>query len=427
MGEGPPGPIRDTTVSLFSPARNSVLLLLALAAFSGPAFVAYSGQTPALAIWLRFAAMLVAGVVIAFLRLRDPVLTLAAVLAPLPGVSLFFGGTIETPLEPADACLAALVYVLGFSVSLTAGDRFAAHVADDEPPHVAAILVLQKSMRSFAPILIVAVFLPGVLIAAGPPGSATPALLLSIGNALAATSAWLAVPLAGSFVAGSEDFIARTNRSRESWGLRLEPAMRAARSPWAMSASGIFIVLTVLAAFGSASLAIGKDVEGSLPSLAAGAFAAVLTGAFLAASSWRRAVATSVSTSAALLFGAWGFARAAAMLDAPHLLLTSGLCAIAFLPIAATAAAATLSERNDAASASEAGILSAGPSAATGSCAALVLLAPWYRQIGDARAGFVLAIILAAGGALVFQPAITGALEELLPRRRSLSERYRVK
>ncbi|HUO93517.1 MAG TPA: hypothetical protein VMU22_11370 [Rhizomicrobium sp.] len=414
-------------MSLFGPARNSVLILLALAALSGPAFIAYSGLTPAFGIWIRFAAMLVAAAVIAVLRLRDPLLAAAAVLGPLPGVSLFFGGTIDAPLDTAGALLAALVYVTGFSVALIAGDRFAAHVADDESPHVAAILVLQHSARLFAPIAGVAALTPAVIIAAGPPGSASPALLLSIGNALAAASSWLAVPLAGSLLAGSEDFIVRTNRIRESWWLRLGPVTRAAQPPWALSMSGIFAVLVTLAAFGSAGLAIAGDVEASFPSLAAGTLVVIAAGAFLAAAEWRRAIAASLSTCCALLFAAWGYVRSGAPLDAPHLVLSAGLCAIAFLPIAATAAAAALSGRQDAVSASEAGTLVAGPVAATAATAGLVLLAPWYRQIGDARAGFVLAIILAAGGALVFQPAITGAFEDLVPRRQTLAERYRVK
>ena len=82
---------------------------------------------------------------------------------------------------------------------------------------------------------------------------------------------------------------------------------------------------------------------------------------------------------------------------------------------------------SDAVSASEAGILGSGPAAATGILGTLIVLAPWYREFGAARAGFVLAILFAAMGALVFHPAVTTALEEIVPRRQTLAERYRVK
>jgi hypothetical protein len=233
------------------------------------------------------------------------------------------------------------------------------------------------------------------------------------------------VPLAGSFLSGSEDFIARINRTREDWTRRFEQIARVARSPWAMSAAGILLVLLVLGVFGSGKLAAGKNLV--LRFDAAGAAVVMLAAAFLAGRDWRRALGVFFATGGAVVYGLWGYARAGAVLDTSLLLLTAGLGAICFTPIAAVAADAAQSGRGDAASASEAGILGSGPAAATGIFGTLIVLAPWYRDFGAARAGFVLAILFAAAGALAFHPAVTTALEEIVPRRQTVAERYRVK
>ena len=134
-----------------------------------------------------------------------------------------------------------------------------------------------------------------------------------------------------------------------------------------------------------------------------------------------------VAAGGALTYGFWGYARAGAAFDAPLMLLTAGLGAICFTPIAAIAVDAVQSGRGDAVSASEAGILGSGPAAATGILGTLIVLAPWYREFGAARVGFVLAILFAAAGAVVFHPAVTSALEAIVPRRQTVVERYRVK
>jgi hypothetical protein len=174
-------------------------------------------------------------------------------------------------------------------------------------------------------------------------------------------------------------------------------------------------------------LVVGKDLKSLLPSDAVAALVVVAAPTVIALRDWRRTIAVCAATIGSLLFGAWGYARSGAAFDASLLLLTCGLSGICFVPITATAATAVLSGRSDTAGASEAGVVAVGPTVATGTLSALVLLAPWYREIGEARAGFVLAVVFAAGGALVFQPAMASALEEMLPRRQTLAERYRVK
>jgi hypothetical protein len=422
MDDGATGPTRDA--SLFGPARNTILLLLGAAVVAAPLFFAVAGQVPEFEFSLQFAAMLLAAAVIALSRFRDPVLTIAAALAPLPGLSLVFCGTFGTPFAAIAATLGALVYALGFSVALVAGDSFAVRVADGEEPKASVILTLQAGVRFVGPVLIVALGLP-VLLAVADSRHLTLPLLLAGGNALAVLSSWLVVPLAGSFLSGSEDFIARTNRTREGWARRFEQIARAARSPWAMSATGILVVLLVLGIFGSMKLVAGK-----YPALrfdAVGAAVVILIAAFLAGRDWRRGFAVFFATGGALIYGLWGYARAGAVFDSPLLLLTAGLGAICFAPIAAVAVDAVMSGRNDAASASEAGVLGSGPAATTGILGTLILLAPWYREFGVARAGFVLAILFAAAGALVFHPAVTSALENIVPRRRTAAERYRIK
>jgi hypothetical protein len=424
MDDGAAGPSRDATVSLFGPARNTILLLLGVAAFAAPLFSVIAGQAPGIGFSLRFAAMLLAAAVIGLSRFRDPMLAVAGALAPLPGVSLVFCGALGTPLSSIAVSLGALVYALGFSIALIAGDGFAMRIADGEEPKSSVMLTLQSGIRFVGPVLVVVLGLPALL-AVADSQRLTPSLLLACGNALAALSSWLAVPLAGSFLSGSEDFIARTNRTREDWARRFEKIALTARSPWAMSVTGILVVLLVLGAFGSVKLDVGKDP--ALRSDAAVAAVVILAAAFLAGRDWRRAFAVFLATGGALIYSLWGYTRAGAAFDAPLMLLTAGLGAICFTPIAAVAVDAVLSGRSDAASASQAGILGSGPAAATGILGTLIVLAPWYREFGAARVGFVLAILFAAAGALVFHPAVTSALEEIVPRRQTAAERYRVK
>lgn len=424
MDDGATGPSRDTTVSLFGPARNTILLLLGMAAIAAPLFSLAAGQLPGMGFSLRFAAMLTAAAALALSRFRDPVLAVAGALAPLPGVSLVFCGAFGTTLSSDSASLGAFVYALGFSVALIAGDAFAMRVADGEEPKTSTMLTLQGGVRFVGAVLVVVLGLP-VLLAVADPQRLTPSLLLAGGNALAVLSSWVAVPLAGSFLAGSEDFIARTNRAREDWARRFQTIALAARAPWTMSATGILIVLLVLGVFGSLKFDAGKNA--ALRFCAVGGAVVTVAAAFFAGRDWRRAFAVSLAAGGALIYGLWGYARAGATFDASLILMTAGLGAICFVPIAAVAVHADLSRRSDAASASEAGILATGPAAATGILGTLIVLAPWYREFGAARAGFALAILFAAAGALVFHPAVASALETIVPRRQTLAERYRVK
>lgn len=424
MDEGATGPGHTATVSLFGPARNTILLLLGAVAVAAPLFSVVAGQALELGFSLRFGVMLLAAAVIAISRFRDPALAIAGALSPLPGVSLVFCGLFGTPFAPLVTALGALVYALGFAIALIAGDGFAVCIAAGEDPKASVMLALRGGVRFVGPVLVVVLGLPALL-AISDPQRLAPSLLLAGGSALATLSAWLVVPLAGSFLSGSEDFIARTNRTREDWARRFEKIALTARAPWAMSVTGIFVVLLVLGVFGSVKLGAAED-----PTLrfdAAGAACVILAAAFFAGRNWRRALAVAFATGGALIYGLWGYARAGADFDAPLMLLTAGLCAICFVPIAAVAAEAVQSGRTDAASASEAGILGSGPAAATGILGALVVLAPWYREFGSARVGFVLAIVFAAAGALVFHPAVASALEDVVPHRRTVAERYRVK
>jgi hypothetical protein len=371
--------------------------------------------------------MLLAATAIAFSHLRDPVLALSAVLAPLTGVSLVLCGASNLPALLPAGFLAALVYVLGFAVALAAGDRFASRVADGEDSETAARATLQPDTRRFASALVFSTAMPCILAVNAPARLGSIALLLTAGNAVAILSAWFAVPLAGSFVAGGEDFIARANRIRESRQFRFERVAKAAQPPWASSAAGILVVLLAVAFFGSARLVVAPELRRVLLLDIAGAVILLSIAAYLATGAWRRAAAVWVAMAGASLFGVWGFARTGAVFDAPLALATAELCAICFLPIAWVAASAAISGRDDAAGASEAGLADGGATAATAFFAALILLLPWYRDIGAADAGFVLAIGFAAGGALAFQPAVASALEDLVPRRKNLAQRYRVK
>jgi len=426
-GRGAAGLSSEATVSLFRPARNTILVFLFFA--TGAAI--WFGVTARPPLWmesvLKLAAMLVTATLLALSQYRAPLFALGLVLGALPGAAFAFAAAaLATTLLPS-GLLIALAAGLGFAVALSSAERFALRVIDSEEPEREAVALLLEERLFVVSILIVATAAPAIVAIAGSRISLFDALLFAGSNAAAVLCAWVAVPLLCSFTRVGEEFIASTNRIRESWTRRLDGVAATARSPWAWSAAGILLVLLALAFFGSTNMPIADDVRGRLDILAGATVAVVLAGALIAARDLRRALATCLTTLSILVFADWGLARLGAPLYEATLHLEAALLAIGFVAVAATAAAAARSARAEAAGASEAGVFAAGPSAAIGMLSALVFVALWYPEGGSTWLGALLALAFAGTGALVFQPALACVLETLLPRRKTIAERYRVK
>jgi hypothetical protein len=426
-GRGATGLSSEVTVSLFRPARNTLLVFLFFATGAAIWFGVKAGAPLWMEFVLKLAVMLVTAALLALSQYRAPLFALSIVFAVLPGAAFAFAVTaLATTSIPAGLVI-ALAAALGFAVALSSAERFALRVIESEDPEREAVTLLFEERLFLVSIVIVAAAAPAVTAIASPRASLFDTLLFAGCNAAAAFCAWVAVPLLCSFLRVSEDFIASTNRIRESWTRRLDGAAAAARSPWAWSAAGILVVLLALAFFGSTNIQIAGGVGARLGLMSGAAAAVVLIGALVAARDVRRAVATSITTLSVLAFEAWGFARLSAPLDGATLHLGAALLAIGFVAVSATAAAAARSARAEAAGASKAGVFAAGPSAATGMLGALAFVALWFPESGTAWLGALLALVFAGAGALVFQPALACVLETLAPRRKTIAERYRVK
>lgn len=414
-------PDLDARSRLLMRLRFVVLVLLGAVTFAALSAGPLMGRLPGLGFSLKFLAMLVLGLGIAFFALRQSVLAAAAALAPLPGAAFVFCGAMRQDAATAWSVPVALVYALGFGLALIIGERFAAGVADGKTPDDAAIAALRGEAWLVAALVVGAAAIPALLAALGPPSGAALATLLAWTNAAALLGAYFVVPLAGSIPALGEDFIVRTNRLHEAWARALEPLAIFGAPPWDWSGAGILMVFLVLAVFGSARLALSDEAHAALSGAGAGAgvAGALLLAALATARSWRRGLGLGLAVASVLPLCAWGYARAGALVDTRLFVLTAELAVLALVPAAVALRPA----------APDALPTGSGPSGAplAAALAALVLLAPWFRDLGAARLGFALGLVAAAAAAAIFAPALAGAIEGLFPRRVSLSERYRVK
>lgn len=416
IGKGPPT-IRGTW-------RVALPVILAMIAGGALLTGMVTGRVPGFGFWLKFATMLATAGIIAYLQFRSSVLALAAALGPLPASAIVLCLALRMPAPFPFSLPGALVYAFGFLVIVTLIARTITSVPEGAP------LVPHPGRRGDAiaagAVAATALFMPAIVALIGPQRLSLEAFLLAAGNGTSVLIAPMAVAVAREFLADDEDYIARTNRIREGWTRLLEPLSSVGRSPWNWSTTGIFVVFVVLAAFaiaGARSMGVAENLR------EAASYAAVflLIASFAVARDWRRALAVWFVGIAIVPVAMWGYARSGANLGGLLVPATADLWVLGFVPIASVAASATRSGREDPESALAAGIVEAGPAAAMGVIATLLMLGPWYREEGTARLGIFLAVGFAAGGALVFQPALAGAIYQLVPRRKSLAERYRIK
>jgi len=415
----------ESTVNLFRPVRVTILLLfcIALGVVLPAGRLAGFAADPGFV--LKFAAMVIAAFGIGYLLFRSFILALSAALAPLPGAGL---AALCLALSPVSFGLgAAFGYALGFSLALIVGNRYAARVAGGETPEDAVSAALRGALSAtVASGAVTSALL--CLLSIGHAHALFPAaLFLAAANAAVLVSAYLVVPFAASLVPVGEDFIAASNRTGEAWARRLDAMARISQPPGNWSAAGVFAIFMVLAWFGGVGAGIAKEIWPVIGRDLAWGLASLFLAAVFVARDWRRALAVWASAAGALLMGVWGLTRSNLALNAQQLIFLAELASICFVPIAAVAAGAAQIAGEDSASASQAGISSDGAAALSGSVAALVLLAPWYRDAQGQILGCILAIVFAAAAALVFQSALTRTLEAVIPRRRSLAERYRLK
>lgn len=417
----------DTRAAHYRVVRACVLITLGAAALAALAAISSSGHRPGGAIAIWWAATIAIALGLVYLHFRHWGLALSVALAPVPAVA---GAVLFATQGPAPAEMSIVIaYLLGFAAALALADGFADEIVEGARVDRA----IRADWRSQAPaitaILAMAAVLPAIFAVAGSTAERSATLLSVWANAASILCALLTVPLAASFFSFGEEFISDTNRLREDWNRRLERVIAVAQPRWSWSAAGILAVFVALAVFGGQSLRATPNSKLNEGILAAAGFVILLAAAAIAAGSWRRAIALAIAAVSGLLLCCWGFARAGAILDARLLALALDMLALLFAPLAILAGSAAHAVRagDDTAEASAHALTRKGPIALLLSLGGLVLLAPWYRELDRASLGVAFALLFAAAAAVLFLPALTGVIEALIPRRRGMAERYRIK
>lgn len=395
---------------------SRIALLVAFCVVTALPFVNVltSGVSDGRADLVRCVATTIAGLIVGWLYFRNLALAAATALAPLCATGMALVGLAHVrdlpPLTPA------LVYCFGFVAALVAGERWIVGVLGGLPEDAALTDVIRRGRRSLAALALFGVLAPWIfLAAAGEQGAAPAAAWLGAADLIALAGALAAVYVASGLVDAGEDFIANANRVRERAMRGIDVVAGVTERPWSHSLAGVFAVFVVVAYFGTGNVPEVRLV-GGFALLALGGAAVILA-------DWRRALAMAAVLAGSLLFGLWGFARAAFVPDRATALLLAGLAAIAFA--IQTGVAARVSGTEPAAF--RAALLDGGPAAAAAAPGVLFMLVPWLGAAPRGALGMALFVLFAGAGAVCFVPALADSLETVLPRRRPLADRYRVK
>jgi hypothetical protein len=379
----------------------SILALLGAAASFRLAFLFH--RLPELAL------VVVCLAAISYAQLRHAGLTALVIAAPLPGVLgaslasvLIFPGSHRTAFP-------LVAYLAGFFVADTLAAEIALRVGEGSPPPAAS----QGAQAQLMPAVLGALAL-AVLFAARNP------LAWSAATAGAGLCAWIALPLAASFLPFGEDYIARINRLRERREHWLDYLAPFAYPRWGWSLSGVAVILCVLGYFEAARAVPAWPQVSRADLIWLGSILTLLAGAVLAIRDWRRALAALLACLPAAFLALWLLAGSRAW-SAGWPALGLGAMAVYFI----SARTASFVQAGEPASVASLRALTRHGAAILFAAAACALpLALFDRMTGIAPAA---AVLLGAFNALVFAPAFSIVIEGLFPRRATIEARYRVR
>ncbi len=369
-----------------------------------------TGSACALAIWQGIswsgivaipAGAILAGTV-SFLQTRHLILAAVTAMAPIPG--LLWAAPINS--GPGFGLVPLLAYGFGVAVAALATEAFIACAlgrADVRRPWSAAMAAL----------LFCAVM--ASLWFRGTP-SADAALQALADCGLAVLSVFALLPLAHDLVYFDEAFVAQANRAHE-WRQRLWERIANITIPrWALSFTGIVIVMLALGWFGS------DPVQRSGVLLKAGTVLAAVIGTGLWARGWREGLAVGLVLSMVSLVSLWATAIEAHATHAAVGVLQV-LMLGAFLALFGLRRAASFMRGGDPPVMGQRRALEAAGGQALAGAAALAALLP-MTAIWPGSTSLVIGAMTAAGAGIVLVPAASVALEVLLPRHQSVEELY---
>src|SRR6202789_685743 len=384
-------------------ARIAILLILALLAAA-----ACYRLTSLLHLLPELALVVACLAAISYAQLRHAGLTALVIAAPLPGV---LGASLPSVFgSPGSRMMGfpVVAYLTGFFIA----DMLAAEIAVRAGEGSSPLAASQGAQAQLMPAVVGALAL-AILFAARNP-------LTWFAVAGAGLCAWIALPLAASFLPFGEDYIARANRLRERSEHWLNYLAPFAYPRWGRSLSGVAVVLCALGYFEAARSALTWPHVSRADLVWLAPAAAVLAGAVLGIRDWERAVAAFLACCPAVLLALWLFAESHAWPDSWPAL---GLGAMAVYFISARAAS-FVRAGEPAGVASVRALTRYGAAILFAVAACALALALFDRMAGVAPAA---AILLGGFSALVFAPAFSIVMEGLFPRRATIEARYRVR
>lgn len=369
-----------------------------------------TGTMTAMALLQKFAvvdvAVVAAGAVLAFclcvIQFRHLPLAVATALVPLPG--LLWAAPVSGGSEFGAVPL--LAYGFGFAFATLVSQTRVEHVIGEiehEPPFRSAVVSLGL-MAALA-----LLWFRGT-------ASADAALQAVSDAALSVLSSALLLPLTMTWLHFDETFVARANRERERRSRFFEWVAQITIPRWAFSFSGITIVFLALGWYG-AELVIR---DGVLQRTAA-VFAAVIVGAVVAGG-WRKGLAIGLVGSAIALLALW-----ATVVDSRTPFSSVGILQVAslalFFGLYSGRQALSWRRNNEPPVIAERRTLEEASAEVFAGLGAAAAVAP-ALALWPGSAVFVFTSLMAAWASISLVPAVSTALEVLMPRRRSVEEIY---
>jgi hypothetical protein len=397
--------------------RIAVLVLLALAT-AGAAFLAFHGHPVPVGALFLSAGSLAIGAILAFIHVRHAGMAVLTALAPLPGLLAAGPFAVQSGLS-----YSGLLAIYGFAylMSSSLGGDITRRILDAAEPAAAGREALAAVLLPAVLCLVAgAALIVGWLFHDG--------RMLGLGAAAELAAAGFSVlaviPFAAAVLPFGELFFVGANRVRERRESVLRVAANVIEPRWAMSLSGIALVLATLGWFGAAPH-LAHSALFAQPALWGASALLLFLIAFAAGRDWRDALAATLALATLALLCLFLWSRA-----------TGRLTVSSFVEIAAVTAAALFLMLQLVARSRAYRLTGDSPAVARLRAVEDLGLAPWFGIVGAGAAtlpwivlhgsiGMLSPMLLAAAAAaLLVMPALATAFEAIVRRRRSVDELY---
>jgi hypothetical protein len=393
-------------LSLLFRLRIVIVILLVLLVAAGG--VLAFRPLPLISLALGAASLVVAAAT-SFVHLRHIGLAILVALAPLAG--LVAAGAVGDELTTSGVLS---ILGLGYVVSALAGGEIVRRVLDKADPIEAA----RQTLVRLAPPALLVTFAGMVRWAVWLYRTPGPSAVLAAIVVLA-----LLLPVFGaSLLPFGEAFVTAANRARERREQLLAVTTAVIEPRWAVSVTGIAIVFAVLSWFGAAPLLTHSSLR--LQTAATSPFLMFLV-ALAIGRDWRGAAAVMLTLATLVLLDLWLLSMADLRLSLTAMVETALMGLAALLPMLLQLdGVRRFRKAGDAPGLARLRAieeLGVGPYFAAGGAAVAML--PWIVLHGSV-ASLTAMFVLSGLAGTFFAPAIATALEQLLPRRRSLGQLY---